>query len=73
MIRYDGHRFKTFASAKNAKLDYVFGLLEVKDEIWVQSYPMTLKISGDSLVPVTNLDPSFLLQDHVLHQGKNYL
>ena len=73
VIRYDGHRFKTFAPAKNAKLDYVFGLLEVKDEIWVQSYPMTLKISGDSLVPVKNLDPSLLLQDHVLHRGKNYL
>jgi len=73
VISYDGHRFKTFAPAKNAKLDYVFGLLEVREEIWVQSYPMTLKISGDSLVPVTNLDPSFLLQDHVFHRGKNYL
>ncbi len=73
VIRFDGHRYKTYAPAKNAKLDYVFGLLEVNEEIWVQSYPMTLKISGDSLVPVTNLDPSLLLQDHILHHGKNYL
>ncbi|HEY6437126.1 MAG TPA: hypothetical protein VIY47_11100, partial [Ignavibacteriaceae bacterium] len=73
VIRFDGHRYKTYAPAKNAKLDYVFGLLEVNEEIWVQSYPITLKIAGDSLVPVTNIDPSLLLQDHVLHLGKNYL
>ncbi|HEY6502393.1 MAG TPA: triple tyrosine motif-containing protein, partial [Chitinophagaceae bacterium] len=73
VIRYDGHRFKTFAPAKNAKLDYVFGLLEVNEEIWVRSYPMTLKIAGDSLVPVTSLAPSFKLQEHTFHRGKNYL
>jgi len=49
ILRYDGYRFKTYLPASGIELSYLFNLIEVGDEIWVNASPYLLKIDGDSL------------------------
>src|ERR1700741_260718 len=73
VVRYDGQRFKSYPPAQQTKLDYLFGLMEVNDEIWVLGEPNAMKISGDSIVQLTIVDPALSFQFCLQHRNKTFL
>ncbi len=73
VVRYDGQRFKSYPPTHKTNIDYLFGLMEVNDEIWVLGEPNTMKISGDSISPLTIVDPALSFQFCLRHLNKTFL
>ncbi|MBC7874666.1 MAG: hypothetical protein H7Y01_11745, partial [Ferruginibacter sp.] len=72
VMRYDGHRFKTYYPAANTKMDFCFKVIEINREIWVIAYPSLLRVSEDSLRPVEPINNNVEIINHLHHRGHDY-
>src|SRR4030095_1846218 len=73
VVRYDGQRFKTYPPTQGINIDYLFGLMEVHNEIWVLGEPNPMKISGDSISLLKLVDPALSFQFCLRHRNKIFL
>jgi len=73
VVRYDGQRFKTYPPTQGINIDYLFGLMEVNNEIWVLGEPNPMKISGDSISLLKLVDPALSFQFCLRHRNKIFL
>ena len=73
VVRYDGQRFKSYPPTQETNIDYLFGLMEVNDEIWVLGEPNAMKISGDSVSTLKSVDPVLSFQFSLRHRNKTFL
>jgi signal transduction histidine kinase/ligand-binding sensor domain-containing protein len=72
VMKYDGHRFRAFPLAVHTIMNFCYKVLEVDNEIWILAAPYTLRVSGDSLRKVANIDENTVIADHIQLKDQDF-